>query len=90
MLQVGGVNVISTIAVLVIDVILLVNIVKYDETIDLFRLVIGTKKGIFIYTLILDPYNTEEELNFKKDFIPTKPMQPDYEPLMGQVCLLVN
>ncbi len=52
-----------------------------------FRLVIGTKKGMFIYTLILDPHNTEKELNFKKDFIPTLPMQPDYEPLMEQVSL---
>ena len=52
-----------------------------------FRLVIGTKKGMFIYTLILNPHNTEKELNFKKDFIPTLPMQPDYEPLMAQVSL---
>eukprot|EP00088_Acartia_fossae_P041006 TRINITY_DN4283_c0_g1_i1.p1 TRINITY_DN4283_c0_g1~~TRINITY_DN4283_c0_g1_i1.p1 ORF type:complete len:625 (-),score=76.08 TRINITY_DN4283_c0_g1_i1:277-2151(-) len=42
------------------------------------RLAIATKKGIFIYSLVLDPFNTSTDINTKKDFIPTEPCKnPD-------------
>jgi len=49
-----------------------------------YRLAIATRRGVYVFTLVPDPYCTNNQINFVKDFVPNHPNDTPANPLFRQ------